>query len=73
MKYLMKHVQRAAEEVGLWSDDVWDETRVLAVYRVISPRFNFKNNPRHQGIVWSSIARELYRRKCVLVGEQLAD
>ena len=59
MKYFMKHMQRAIEQVGLWSNDDWTEERVLAVYRIVNGKFNFHNNPRYHSLAWSTTAREL--------------
>ena len=63
MKYLMKHMQRTIEGIGLWSEDNWTEERVRAVYNMVNGRFNFNNNPRFHSLTWSTTARALYRRK----------
>lgn len=69
MKYLMKHMQRAIEELGMWSEDNWTEQRVRAVYNIVNGRFNFKSNPRYHSLAWSTTARALYRRKGKMIGE----
>ena len=46
MKYLMMSVKRAAEAVGIWTEDNWDVKRVNSLYTMVSGRFNFKINKR---------------------------
>ena len=42
MKYLMRTFKRAAEEVGIWTEDNWDVKRVNSFYTMVSGRFNYK-------------------------------
>ena len=46
MKYLMRPVKRAAEEVGIWTEDNWDVKRVHSLYSMVYGRFNFKIDQR---------------------------
>ena len=40
--YLMRPVKRAAEAVGIWTEDNWDAKRVNSLYTMVSGRINFK-------------------------------
>ena len=46
MKYLMRPVKRAVEEVEIWTEENWDVKRVNSLYTMVSGRFNFKINNR---------------------------
>ena len=36
MKYLMRLVKRAAEAVGIWTEENWDVKRVNSLYAMVS-------------------------------------
>ena len=38
-KYLMRSLKRAAEAVGIWTEDNWDVKRVNSLYTMVSGRF----------------------------------
>ena len=40
--YLMRSVKRAAEAVGIWTEDNWDVKIVNALYTMVYKRFFFK-------------------------------
>ena len=40
MKYLMRPIKRAAEAVGIQTEDNWDEKIVNSLYTMTSGRFN---------------------------------
>ena len=42
MKYLIMPVKRAAELVGIWTEENWDVKRVYSLYTMVSWRLNFK-------------------------------
>ena len=42
MKYLMRSVKRAAEAVGIWTEENWDVKRVNSLHTMVSGNFNFK-------------------------------
>ena len=44
MTYLMRSVKRAAEAVGIWSEENRDVKIVNSLYTMLSGRFNFKIN-----------------------------
>ena len=52
MKYLMRSVKRAAEAVGIWTEDNWDVKRVNSLYTMVSGRFIFKRNKRFDSLIW---------------------
>ena len=44
MKYLMRSVKRAAEAVGIWTEENWYVKRVYSLYTMVIWRLNFKIN-----------------------------
>ena len=69
MKYLMRSVKRAAEAVGIWTEDNWNVKRVNSLYAMVSGGFNFKRNKRFNSLGWSSVVRDLYTRRGYIIGE----
>ena len=69
MKYLMRSVKRAAEAVGIWTEDNWDMKRANSLYTMVSRRFNFKRNKRFDSLSWSSVIRDLYTWRDYIIGE----
>ena len=53
MKYLMRSVKRAAEAVGIWTEDNWYVKRVNSLYTMLSGKFNFKINKGGRVLSWS--------------------
>ena len=53
VKYLMSSVKRAAEAVGIWTEENWDLKKVNSLYTMVSERFNFKINKRFDSLSWS--------------------
>ena len=53
MKYLMRSVKLAVEEVGIWTEENRDVKRVNSLYTMVSGRFNFKINKRFDSFSWS--------------------
>ena len=51
MKYLMRTFKRAAEEVGIWTEDNWDVKRVNSFYTMVSGRFNSKKNKSFDSLI----------------------
>ena len=52
MKYLMRSVKRAADAVGIWTEENRDVNRVNSLYTMVSGRFNFKINKRFDSLSW---------------------
>ena len=69
MKYLMRSVKRAAEAVGIWTEDNWDVKRVNSLYTMVSRRFIFKRDKRFDLLSWSSVVRDFYTRRGYIIGE----
>ena len=69
MKYLMRSVKRAADAVGIWTEDNWDVKRVNSLYTMVSGRFNFKINKRFDSLSWSLVVRDFYTRRGFIIGE----
>ena len=69
MKYLMRSVKRAAETVGIWTEENRDVKRVNSLYTMVSRRFNFKINKRFDSLSWSSVVRDFYTRRDCIIGE----
>ena len=46
IKYLMRSVKRAAEAVGIWTEENWYVKRVNSLYTMVSERFIFKRKKR---------------------------
>ena len=53
MKYLMRSVKRAAEAVGIWTEENWDVKTVKSVYTMVSGRFNYERSNRFYSLIWS--------------------
>ena len=69
IKYLMKSVKRAADAVGIWTEENWDVKRVNSLYTMVSGRFNFRINKSFDSLSWSSSVRYLYTRRDCIIGE----
>ena len=69
MKYLMRSVNQAADEVGIRTEDNWDVKRVNSLYTMVSGRFNFRINERFDSLSWSSVVRDFYTRRDCIIGE----
>ena len=69
MKYLIRSVKRAADSVGIWTEDNWDVKRVNSLYTMVSGRFNFKINKSFDSLSWSSVVRDFYTRRVYIIGE----
>ena len=69
MKYLMRSVKRAAEAIGILTEEKLDVKRVNSLYTMISGRFNFKINKRFDSLSWSSVARDFFTRRGYIIGE----
>ena len=69
MKYLIMPVKRAAELVGIWTEENWDVKRVNSLYTMVSGRFNLKINKKFDSFSWSLVVRDLYERRGYIVGE----
>ena len=67
MKYLMRSVKKAAEVVGIWTEENWDVKRVIPLYTIVSGRLVFKRNKRFDSLSWSSFVRDLYTRRVILL------
>ena len=52
IKYLMRPVKQAAEEVGIWTEDNWDMNKVNSFNTMVCGRFNFKRNKRFDSLSW---------------------
>ena len=53
MKYLMRSVKRAAEAVGIWTEDNWDVKIVSSLYTMLYERFVIKINNMFDSLSWS--------------------
>ena len=51
-KYLMGPVKRAAEAVGIWTEDNWNVKRVDSLYNMLSGRIHFKRNKMFDPLSW---------------------
>ena len=52
IKYLMRPVKQAAEEVVIWTEDNWDMNKVNSFNTMVCGRFNFKRNERFDSLSW---------------------
>ena len=64
----MRSVKRAAETIGIWTEDNRDVKRVNSLYTMVSGRFNFKINKMFDSLIWSSAVRDLYTRRGCIIG-----
>ena len=69
MKYSIRSVKRAAEAVGIWTEDNWDIKRVNSLYTMVSGRLNLKINERFDSLSCSSVVSDLYTRRGYIIGE----
>ena len=46
MKYLIKSIKRAAEAVGIWTEENWYVNRMNLMYTMVSGKFNIKKRRR---------------------------
>ena len=67
--YLMRSVKRAAEVLGIWTEENWDVKRVNSFYTMVFWRFNFKINKRVDSLIWSLVVRDFYTRRGYIIGE----
>ena len=49
----MRSVKRAAEAIGIWTEDNWDVKRVNSLCNMVSDRFNLKVDNRFDSLSWS--------------------
>ena len=68
MKYLMSSVKRAAEAVGIWTEENWDAKRVNSLYTMVYGRLNLKISQRFDSLSWSVVAY-LYTNRGYIVGK----
>ena len=68
MKYLMRPVKRAVEEVEIWTEENWDVKRVNSLYTMVSGMFNIKINNSFGSLSWSLVVRDLYTRRVYIIG-----
>ena len=68
MKYLMTSVKRAAEAVGIWTEENWDTKIVNSLYTMVSGRFTFKINKRFDSLSWPSFVGDLYTSRGCIIG-----
>ena len=77
MKYLMKSATRAVvqqRQENLLEEDAyqWTADKVNRFYSAVVDRYRFcKHNRDMQGLSWMTIARNLYKRKGALLGENV--
>ena len=69
VKYLMRSVKRAAEALGILTEENWDVKRVNSLYNMVSGRLNLKINNRFDSLSWPSFVRDLYTRRGYIIGE----
>ena len=69
MKYLTRPVKRAAEAVGVWTEDNWYMKIVNSLYTIISGKFKFKINKRFDSLSCSSVVRYFFTRRGYIIGE----
>ena len=67
MKYLIRPVKQASEEVGIWTEDNWDVKRVNSLYTMVSGSFIFKINKRFDSLSRPSVVRDLYTRRDYII------
>ena len=68
MKYLMRSVKRAAEAVGIWTEENWDVKRVSSLYTIVYGRFVIKINKRFYSLSWLLFVRYFYTRRGYIIG-----
>ena len=66
IKYLMRSSKRAADAVGIWTEENRDVKRVNSLYTIASGRFNFKGNKIFDSLSWSSAVRYSIQGRVVL-------
>ena len=69
VKYLIRSGKRAAEAVGIWTEENWDVKRVYLFYTMVSWRLNFKINSRFDSLNWSLVVSNFYTRRGYSIGE----
>ena len=69
MKYLTRPVKRAAEAVGIQTEQNWDVKRVNSLYTMVSRRINFKTNKSFDALSWSLVVRYFYTRRGYIIRE----
>ena len=69
MKYLIRSVKRAEEEVGIWTEDHWYVKRVNSLYTMVFGRFNFKTNKRFDSLIWSSVVKYFHTIRGCIIGK----
>ena len=69
MKYLTRSVKRAAEAVGIWTEQNWDVKRVNSLYTMVSRMINFKTNKRFDSLSWSWVVRYFYTSRGYIIRE----
>ena len=68
MKYLMVPVKRAAEAVGIWTEENRDVKRANSLYTMVSGTFNFKINKKSDSLICLSVVRGFYTRRGYIIG-----
>ena len=68
-KSLMRSVKRAAEAVGICTEENWYVQRVNSLYTMVSGRFSFKSNKRFDSLSWSPVVRYFYTRRGYITRE----
>ena len=69
MKYLMRLVKRAAEVVGIYTEENWYVKRVNSLYTMLYGSLNFKINNSFDSLSWSPIVKYLYTRRGYIIGK----
>ena len=65
----MTPVKRAADAVGIFTEDHWDVKRMNLFYTMLSGWFNFRINKRFDSFSWSWFVRDFYTRRVYIIGE----
>ena len=68
MQYLMKPVKRAAEAVGIRTEENWDVKVVNSLYSMVFGRFNFKIKKRFYSFSRSLVVSDLYTIRGYIIG-----
>ena len=67
MKCLMKSVKRAAEAVGIWTEENRDMKRVDSLCTMVSGGFNYKRNRRFNSLSWPSSVSNFDTKRVILL------
>ena len=69
MKYITRSVKRAAEAVGIRTEENWDTKRVYSLYTMVIWKLNFKINQRFDSLSWLLVVRNFYSWRGYIIGE----